>query len=444
LFNLTAAAGIAQTSPELRSGIAVNNFQRMDGIDHQILNKEVELLRLNAAFRNHYTKPNKWKERRLKLYDLVGGGMANAGDITIMSQFWHYQNNVGGGLKHKGSLESGVITVMLAYLTLGSLYGAEGLADLAIDYKSIHQKMDAKSICKTVASLKADIDGLLENRRKMAAEQGQLAGTDQDIENTEERVLTGVRDQALTEFGQLYIDSRKRHTQRDITTIGTIAVCATGGFAAALPVIRGIEKVSLKEIGGGGIGFIVSGSTLAAAPVLIHGGAAISGQIATKKMSSYLAKSQEKTQETLAQDTGHLRDLIASASGNTTEANTRVGTYKILSGLMADRKSYLEAERRKQKHDMFESFISYGMKGGPQIAWGTFVTRAGYRYSANPSKAFHDIAVGATVNETAWGAWMLDTVQKGTRNEFRFARDAQNNPFLATNDKVRQLEAWRQ
>jgi len=26
----------------------------------------------------------------------------------------------------------------------------------------------------------------------------------------------------------------------------------------------------LKEIGGGGIGFIVSGSTLAAAPVLIH------------------------------------------------------------------------------------------------------------------------------------------------------------------------------
>jgi len=68
--------------------------------------------------------------------------MANAGDITIMSQFWHYQNNVGGGLKHKGSLEV-ASSRYVAYLTLGSLMVPK-VGRSAIDYKSIHQKMDAR------------------------------------------------------------------------------------------------------------------------------------------------------------------------------------------------------------------------------------------------------------------------------------------------------------
>lgn len=445
LINATTGAGLCQ-SAELRGSAAASNAA-VEDLNREIVGKEIALVRLNAEFQQHYTRPNKWKQRRLTLYNIVGSGIANAGDITLLSQFWKYYRNPGEGLKHKPALEAGLITVMVAYLTLGGLYTAEGMADLSSDYVAHRHKMDAKGICKRVQAIKTDIDSLMESRKKTIAELGNLSSTDQEIASAEEKVLTGLRDQELIEFARLYIDSRKQRVARDITTIGTLAVCATGAFAGALVTLRGVQQVSLKEVGGGGIGFLISGSLLTAAPFLIYGGAGVSGKVAAKKMSDYLAESQNKTQQALASDTEHLNELIANRSSDATrQTASRFDTYKTMEDLLADRKSYLEADRKRQRNDMIESFISYGARGGPQIAFGTLLARAGYHYSSNASKAFHGVAVGATVNEVSWGIWLLDALQKGTRNEMRNYRDGKNpsaNPFIASNEKLVKLESWK-
>ena len=91
--------------------------------------------------------------------------------------------------------------------------------------------------------------------------------------------------------------------------------------------------------------------------------------------------------------------------------------------LIGDRAAFLEGDKKEQKREMIESFISYAARGGPQIAFGTCVTRAGYRYNNNAFKVFKGVAQGATANEVSWGIWMLDVVQKQTRNELKYRKE---------------------
>lgn len=411
-------------------------------LDKQIAAKEVELLKLNADFRQHYTKGEKGKQRRMKFYDFAAGGVANAGDITIMSMFWKYQRKPGEGLNHRGRLESGFITVLVAYCLLGGMYSAEGVADLIGDYRGKRQGWDAKSMRNKIVALKDELDKLLSARDTQIAQ----ASIDESTRATlvaEGNVLKDIRDLGILEFSKLYIDSRKKHSARDITTIGTLAVCATGAFPGALGVIRGLQRTNLKKVGGGGIGFLISGSTLTAAPLLIHGGAAITAKVAAQRLSKELGEVQCKTAEKLAQDTGALQSQLASATGTTPAAlASSLETYQVMGKILTDRQNYLEKDRKDQKKEMIESFITYAMKGGPQIALGCDVIRAGYRWNRNPYKAFKGVAQGATANEVSWGLWMLDVVQKSARNEIKWAK-AQPSPFAETED-LKKLETLAQ
>lgn len=369
----------------------------LDSINREIVKKEVELLKLNAEFRSHYTKPTKWKNRRLKFYDAIGGGIANAGDITLMSQFYRYWKDPGAGLAHKGRLEAGPIIVAVAYLTLGSLYAGEGMYDLVSDYRAKRQGFDARSIYKKVVAYKNDLNSLFESRAGLAQNQGPEAVA-------EGKVLTDIRDLLLIEFSRIYVDSRQQRAARDLTTLGTIGVCATGA-AGAFQVVRGVQNVNLKQVGGGGISFLVSGSTLTAAPILIHGGAAVTGKLSADKLKKELGKMQCTALSSLESDVRQLNQMSGSGVSNSNQ-------YDVLCKLLKQRREYLDQADQRKKREIIESFLSYAAKGGPQIAWGTMLTRAGYKYYDNPVKSFRGIAQAATVNEVSWGNWMLDTVQR--------------------------------
>lgn len=442
LLSLSMAASVAfstltpvsgqevATDVELRGSASHgSDVSSLEGIDRKILAKEMELLRLNAEFRTHYLGPQKWKKRRQKFYDATGGAIANAGDITLMSQFYRYWKNPGDGLAHKGRLEAGPIIVMVAYLTLGGLYAAEGAYDLVSDYRSTRKGMDAHSVYKRAFALKGEMDSLLTERNQTAG------GTSQSVVSlAEEKVLRDIRDLALLEFSRVYVDSRKLKATRDLTTLGTIAVCGTGAFPGALGVVRGLRNVNLKQVGGGGIGFLISGSTLTAAPVLIHGGAYITGKISAAKLEKALADANVKSAATLDKDIRSLVQVGGSDNQN----------YTAFSKLLADRQKLLDKEKNRHKWEVLESLASYAAKGGPQIAFGTMLTRAGYKYYTDPVNAFRGVARSAVVNEVSWGNWMLDVVQKGTRDEiynFRQGKIAPADaPFSLKNTDLVQLE----
>ena len=412
-------------------------------LDKQIADKEIELLRLNSDFRSHYTARDKNKQRRMKAYDFAAGAVANAGDIVLMSQFWKYQKKPGEGLNHRGRLQAGVVTVLVAYSLLGTLYAAEGAGDLITDYKAKRKHFDAKSMREKVVALRDEIDKLLSERSSAVGQVANLESSDKQYLAAEENVLKDFRDLGLLEFSKLYVDSRKRHSARDITTIGTLAVCATGIFPGAFGVLNGIKHTNPKQIGGGGIGFLISGATLTGAPVLIHGGAAITGKVAGNRLSKQLGEIQCKTTEKLAEDTKQLTQIL-NARVQENNGQPRTETYQVMGKLLEDRSTFLKKEKKDQKREMIESFISYAARGGPQIAFGTCVARAGYRYNRNPYKLFKGVAQGATANEASWAIWMLDTVQKQTRNEIKNYKEAHATvqpAFSQTNEEMKKLEA---
>lgn len=419
-----------------------SRFQAIEKIDRQIAGKEVDLLKLNAEFRTHYTAREKNKQRRMKFYDFAAGAVANAGDITLLSQFWKYHRSPGKGLVHRGRLEAGVITVLVAYSLLGTLYAAEGAGDLIADYKGKKEHFDAKSMRERVAAIKNELDKLLAERATAVAQLNDMNESERQYLSAEENVLKDFRDLGILEFSKLYIDSRKRHSARDITTIGTLAVCATGAFPGALGVLHGIKCTNIKQIGGGGIGFLISGSTLTAAPVLIHGGAAITGKIAGDRLSKELGEVQCKTTQKLSDDTKHLTALLSS-DNRTTPLQSKAGGYQQMSKLLQERSDFLDQDKKNQKREMIESFISYAARGGPQIAFGTCVARAGYRWNRNAYKVFKGVAQGATVNEVSWAIWMLDVLQKQTRNEIKNAKDAKvadQQPFSPKNVELAKIQ----
>lgn len=415
----------------------------MDELAMKTVQKEVELAALNSEFRTHYMQPNKWRDRRVKAYQMAAGGIANAGDITIMSQFWNYYRNPGAGLKHKGSLESGVITVMVAYLTLGGLYAVEGAHDLFNDYQAKRKGFDSKNVLKKAEGLKAEIDQALSARKAALAADSSLSDSERSLLTQENKVLQDCRDLVLLEFSKVYVDGRKKRIKRDVTTLGTIAVCATGAFPGALGVVRGIQEVNLKMIGGGGIGFLVSGATLAGAPLLIHGGAQIGGAWTQKNLSKTLGALECKMASQLKEDVDKLATVRIDAESTTTSA--RVASYRKLSDLISERQEYLEAEKKRNRSKAIEDFVAYAIEGGPQIAWGTMVARAGYRYNRNAKKAFKLIAEGATVNEVSWGSWLLNQTQGEIRDELynmKHRFDGTTGAFGTTNSKLTELKTF--
>lgn len=427
----------SQDIPQLRGSVS------MDELAMKTIQKEIELAALNADFRTHYMQPNKWRNRRVKFYQMAAGGIANAGDITIMSHFWNYYRNPGAGLKHKGSLESGVITVMLAYLTLGSMCAAEGVHDLFNDYLAKRKGFDSKNVLKKAEALKAEIDQALSARKASVASDSGMSDSERSLLTQENKVLQDCRDLVLLEFSKLYVDARKKRIKRDVTTLGTIAVCATGAFPGALGVIRGIQDVNLKKIGGGGIGFLISGATLAGAPLLIHGGAQIGGAWTQKNLSKTLGALECKMAAQLKEDVDKLAAVRIDAAPTTTSA--RLASYRKLSELLAERQEYLADEKKRNKSQAIEDFVAYAIEGGPQIAWGSMVARAGYRWNRNPSKAFKLIAQGATVNEVSWGSWLLNQAQGEIRDELHNLKhryDGSTGAFGKTNNKLNELKQF--
>jgi hypothetical protein len=68
------------------------------------------------------------------------------------------------------------------------------------------------------------------------------------------------------------------------------------------------------------------------------------------------------------------------------------------------------------------------------------VARAGYRWNRNPARAFKLIAEGATVNEVAWGSWLLNSSRKTFRDELYNLKHRFDDPANAFNSKNQNLQ----
>jgi hypothetical protein len=388
----------------------------VNDMSKKIALKEIELLRLNTNFREHYTKHDKWQERRLNVYNTAGSAVANAGVITLISEFWKYHHRVGEGLVHKGRLESGLIQVIVAYCLVGAGHAGELLYNAEEDYKGKRKGFGAKETLKRVQTLRGEIDTLLTQRAEAV---GTTSSAERGFLDAEGKVLEDARDLALIDFSGLYVQSRKKKMVRDLLNLGTVAVAATGAFPGATLALGGVRRVRLKQVGGSGIGFMVSAGILTGAPFLFKFGEVMQSSSCSKKMREELGEYKCHAVQRMTEDLKALEAELASAGSldSATPIKKRLQAYAMTRDMVSERTDILEREGKQAKQQFVEDVISYGVRGGPQIAWSAMLMNAGYKHFNNPSVAFKRVGEAATVEEVSWAYWLLDSLQYGTRRE---------------------------
>jgi hypothetical protein len=439
---VTPQPGRAEDVSLLSASVKVADNE-IDTMSRDILNKELDIIRINTAFRNDYTKKEKGQQRRNSIYQLSASGLANAGDITLMSQFWRYNRNPGLGLQNRGRLESGLIIVLAAYSAVVAAYSGEFIIDQIQDAGVRKKGLDSKTTLNRVIALNKELTKMLADRELLIGK-----ATDSNAKEfwlAESKILEDCRTLALADFSRLYVDYRKRHAIRDLTTLGTIAVGATGAFPGTLLVLRGVQQTNLKKIGGGGVGFTVSAGILTAAPWLFAGGGKIAGKTAHERISNAFGEVEQVTISKLDTDAGKLVELSKKPGVDLgAPLNERLQAYQVCERLLESRRKKLDQEAMAAHRKFVADVISYGIRGGSQIGWGTLLMNAGYKYNDKPAVAFKRVAQAATVNEVSWGSWFLEALETGTIHEianYKHSKDPSYDPFLNSGEKIEAIRA---
>lgn len=437
-----AVAGDPDGSQSMQlSGAVTIADDEVDKVSKDILTDEIEILQCTTNFRNQYTKPDKWKKRRTTLYQIAASGMANGGDITLQTQFWHYNRNVANALKNRGRLEAGLIPVIAAYAAVIAAYSGELVFDQYSDMKVRHKHLDSKSTLQKVEQLDASIKKLKEQRALLLAK-----CPDQqcrEFYTAEAKILDDCHNLILADFSRLYVDYKKRHAVRDLTSLGTIAVGATG-LPATIQVLRGIQMTNIKKIGGGGISFIVSAGILTVAPELFEGGGRLAAAGARHQISEAFGQLQGATMAQMQTDAGDLVKLATRPGVKLGPSMSgRVEAYRLTEDILAGRQHKLDAEAIAARRKFVADVISYGIRGGCQIGWGTLIANGGYKYYNKPNVALKRVAQASTVNQVSWGSWMMEALFTGCSNEisnYKHGLEPDYDPFQTNGPK---LEAMR-
>ena len=303
--------------------------QRLESLTKQIARKETELLRLNTNFRIECTRVSKWKPRRLFLYNLAASGTSNAGIDSIAASRWNYASHPKA--MTRTTAIAGPICLLVGHcITLGGVM-TESTLDLINDYKVRKKGLDPKSSRTRVLAIKADLDKLIAERNDVLSQGHDLSAADLELAQSEGAVLKDVRDLSLSEYSQFYVRANKFFANRDTNSVMAATAACTGGFQGSLLGIISADKRQPRLVYPGGVGFVISGATIAATPLATRLMANLRGSLARHDIAPEIDNISTSSVSQLDTDRLKLEQLLAQSnhSQNDYFANIskRAGAY---------------------------------------------------------------------------------------------------------------------
>jgi hypothetical protein len=429
---LSAAATINET-----------NSAQIETLTGRIAKKEMELLRLNSNFRRECTKVSKWKPWRLFFYNLAASGSSNAGITHISATRWHYWPRPRR--MSRDTAKTGPTLLLIGHcITLGGVL-TEATLDRINDHKVKKKGFDIKTTHRRALEIKAELDSLLTERDALVAKSQELDAAEQCLVQAEGLVLKDVRDLALSEYMQFYVRANKFFGSREANALMAVTAASTGGFQGSLLGMVSAAKRDPRLVGPGGLGFLISGATIVATPVVARLSANIRGKHARHKISSELDNITTKSIDQLNDHRLALSRLTLqnAALESQPKVSKRLIAYEKQATLFSAQNEMNAAEKRLGDKEFKERLFFASAIGGTKMSWGINLANAGYRFKpqvipqlsidkktkkrsikfvADPSPArmfTHRVAVGSTTYIPGTGMWILDTLQNRIRGEMR-------------------------
>jgi len=436
-LNLTYNETPAENPPELRLR---DPFipSRIEEVSNEVLQKELELLELSTRARIASTDKNRVKPWRTFLYNLGGSGVATAGLITISSERWRTWKQPATA--NRDVLLAGPALLLISHSILAGGIVLEASLDLLNDRKLRKKGLDPKSTKQKAVLLYKEIDQKLAQRNQIISSvdlSSYNSSTEKQAFEAETKVLTDLRNAALSEYMQTYARSKRRIAARNISYLNGFSAATTGGYLGSLCGILAVANRKPRTVGPGGIGFIVSGANIMTGPIL----ARMAGNFSAKRSQNEMRRDfGEIPKSNVANSLGLLKQL--NASGNQNLA-TRLSIYETAGDLIDKQVQANAVEKKKASKEFWERLLFNSAIGGTKIAWGIQLANAGFSYHPvppapritgpktplqalldtspkpnNPNQVFaRRVAKGATTYIPGTSLWIFDTLQARTRGE---------------------------
>lgn len=374
--NLIGAKSLPESS--------VSNSSEIDKMSAKIIQKEIELLRLNTQYKIEQSKTSKWKIWRQFAYNLGLFGTTNAGIDHISIIRW--ENWRTPGKITRASLKAGPILLLTGHsIAIGGIFVETGL-DAINELKLKRKKLDSKSYRKNFLTIKKDIDDMLISR-KLLIEQQPLSNADFNVLRVENDLMSTVRDNALFEYATFRKEVMARKVSFHTGNLLGFSSLATGGYIGSLMSLIAVANRKPRLAGSAGIGFIISGALIPVIPVATKYAAKLGTKYANKSVIADIGIADplsgnrfDKIQKELVYEVSN-----SPQSQILQGVKSRLSAYEIEGGIL-DRASISVpiSEKKAQKRAFAERLIINTIIGGTKLAYGVQLANAGFGYKVRP------------------------------------------------------------
>lgn len=431
-------------SPENKICFAnTDDKYRLQELTNKILQKELELLKVNTYFRLETTDQSRFKPWRIFAFNLAGAGVANAGITTIAAERWQTWRNPATA--DRTTLKAGPLLLLVSHSIVTAGLLTEMCFDAYGDYKRKKKGLDIKTTTKKVKQNQVELDNLITQRDELIASSSEFSSQDLLLVNAEGRLLKDLRDLSLVEYSKFYARGIKRRISRDLSYFNGLAAATTGGYIGSLCGLLAICERKPQLAGPAGIGFTLSGAFICLAPFINRYGSTWAQKIARKKINKELGNLNTKVAQQFEGDLTALRTLNTNAEY--AALGQRLSVYDGVRDILTNQSKMDAAEKKKADREFLERVVFNGGVGGTKMAWGIQLANAGFSYHTappwpritrtfpvggsrmtvviprptiphTPNQMFAKrVAEGSTSYIPGTGLWIIDALQARTRGE---------------------------
>jgi len=423
-----APLALSQALPsDLRPGDVLNpsaQIVELEKVTNNVVRLQIQLMKISTQFHLAWFKPDNAKSWRLFGYRMTASNLTNAGMICIASSRYKYINNPSAA--PRPFLKSGhILNIIGASMVVGGTL-TEATLDRVHDHRLAKKGLSPQSRLQEFKTVLSKLNGLLEHRKALWNSCTQLSSTQKAIIATDGLVLRDIRDLTCAEFAHSYCDVVRLRTRRDIGNVTALFGASTAGYLGSLNSLLSVADRQPKQIGVAGIGFITSGTSVVAAPMITKIGGDIATKRAEKNLKEILLENNDVARARFSNNLQTLESLIASATSQDTQLLQALGARKTVYSLknkMFDSRHEFRIHRRQaEKRELIERQIFASIIGGTNIARGSMLAVAGFHQTDAPKNIFRLVAAASTCYIAGTGVWTFDNLQGKTREEIAKAR----------------------
>jgi hypothetical protein len=441
-FFLCGNAGSAESgSPnyELSAGALVRggtSADRVEELTHQILEKVIELEKLNTRFRIETGLVSPWRQRRVFLYGMSNAMCTEASQIEAMSVRYSILKKSPSksskadspaadatdeidqadsfpfvGTAKAPNITGRLMTANSTQITGNAVAGTGDIFELNLNFLN-YLRIRKHHLNPAAYKVQADLlhTDLLNlcNARTDAIKSGQFSDSDLAVVNAETAVLTNFKDLACVEYSNFHANTRRFWALQNTAFLVDLLKNSLAG-SGNIVGLSGSHVRNPFAQGTAGIFGICSGVVVLFTPVFGRVTGNLAGNASRRLISKDLVDVQAHNASEFTSASLALRGILLNHPNE--HASARLPIYDKEEKLLVALEKSNARQRKAARDTLIENIAFAGAIGPPRIANGTLQIVGSWHYHLNKRRANVLYVAGATTYGSSTGVNILETAR---------------------------------